>query len=418
MHNFHSVALSFSKAATSYQSHAHMQNAMGRELLAFLHQTLSAWGVSQNNTQDFPNADTIHISDIKQNYALSKMYFPVTLEIGCGPGNFTQKLISKLSFSKLILNDLSNHMLEQAYKKAVSQVKVQGEAQDSEINSSLVLEQSPSQVVATNIATIPVHNAITTPSATTAPSATGSLVDHRTLQVERLEGNILDVHAMVSSPVDLIVSNAVFQWLPLSEALAVCRKLAQLPDKTNRGVGAIWSLQDEVSQNHSWCGCCHGDKPRDTCVETAISNQGAELAKLTQYTKAARQDQNTKLAKKACLPQSKIPCLLAFSSFSAGNFAELKQLGHSGLDYVTLDEVRTYLERFTQCFAIGCKTQRQYFASSTELFRHLKLTGVNGLGRTLNAGRMRSLIKDYDRHFRDKKGVYLTWCPYYVVAML
>lgn len=307
MANFKNIAHSFSKAAGSYQQHALVQNAMGQELLAFLQQTLERWGYTEHA-------------------------WATLLEIGCGPGNFTQQVLSKLPLRHLLLNDLSPQMLEQARK--------------------LVTEEKPFESTEGMVDGIQLSNT----NHTSAGASTGASAASKPFTLRLIEGNILEVAGTIQEPVDLIVSNAVFQWLPLGEVLACCQRLAQ-----SKAAG-----------------------------KTANKTAG--------------------------------PVFLAFSSFSLGNFAELKSCmgaGAGGLPYLSLREIETQLKCHTLDFELRSEQRRQYFSSSRELLRHLKLTGVNGVEQApLSVGQMRALSREYERRFRDEAGVYVTWCPYYVVARL
>ena len=81
------IARNFEQAAATYESAALVQNAMGAELLAVLARTgLTVTGQA--------------------------------LELGCGPGNFTERLLSALPLQRLTLNDLSPLLVERAQARA------------------------------------------------------------------------------------------------------------------------------------------------------------------------------------------------------------------------------------------------------------------------------------------------------------
>lgn len=111
--------------------------------------------------------------------------------------------------------------------------------------------------------------------------------------------------------------------------------------------------------------------------------------------------------------------LLAFSSFYAGHFAEVKELTDVGLIYLTKEKVIEALESCQLDYQVYFDKELQYFNSSVELFRHLHETGVNGIATTpLSAGSLRRIMREYEERFSDERGVRLTWHPYYVIAKL
>ena len=111
--------------------------------------------------------------------------------------------------------------------------------------------------------------------------------------------------------------------------------------------------------------------------------------------------------------------LIAFSSFYEGNFAQIKKLTGVSLNYLTKEQVIRALDNSTIDYQVYFSTHEQYFDSSLALFRHLKDTGVTALSDVpLTASAFKELLRSYQEQYASPKGVCLTWCPYYVVALI
>ena len=90
---FDLIARNFEKAAATYERAALVQNAMGAELMAVPGRTLKEYDLAPSWQQ--------------------------ALEIGCGPGNFTELLLESLpSLKRLTLNDLSPSLVAAACERA------------------------------------------------------------------------------------------------------------------------------------------------------------------------------------------------------------------------------------------------------------------------------------------------------------
>ena len=111
--------------------------------------------------------------------------------------------------------------------------------------------------------------------------------------------------------------------------------------------------------------------------------------------------------------------LIAFSSFYEGNFAQIKKLTGVSLNYLTKEQVIRALDNSTIDYQVYFSSHEQYFDSSLALFRHLKDTGVTALSDVpLTASAFKELLRSYQDQYASPKGVCLTWCPYYVVALI
>ena len=298
------------------------------------------------------------------------------LEIGCGPGNFTTQLLNKLPIKDLCLNDLSLQMLEQNMLNLYEQGFITRDQQILSMQGHKSKWQPLPQA----------HQATDQPQATNKlQSFTAICGDARLLsklKVQAQEHELALAHGHVqakakaqehaqadgevaagaaagvfSSSFDLIVSNASFQWF---EDLAA----------------ALLGFQELASH-----------KTKATQEDAATLGQGYSV--------------------------------LAFSSFYAGHFAEVKELTDVGLNYLTKEKVIEALERCQLDYQVFFDEELQYFNSSVELFRHLHVTGVNGIAATpLSAGSLRRIMREYEERFTEKMGVRLTWHPYYVIAKL
>ena len=154
---FDLIARNFEKAAATYERAALVQNAMGAELMAVLGRTLKEYDLAPSWQQ--------------------------ALEIGCGPGNFTELLLESLpNLKRLTLNDLSPSLV------AAASARVRGRcgADRCQVDSCQV-------------------------NCCQVDSVVGDLTQGTTLEARY----------------DLVVSNATFQWFAdLDKALIKLKALA------------------------------------------------------------------------------------------------------------------------------------------------------------------------------------------------
>lgn len=286
------------------------------------------------------------------------------LEIGCGPGNFTTQLLNKLPIKDLCLNDLSLQMLEQNMLNLYEQGYITRDQQIWSLQGHKIKWQ-PQSIDQETTKQPQATNKLQSFSAICGDARLLSKLKTQAQEHEQAQDNV-QVEAEVAagaaagvfrSSFDLIVSNASFQWFEdLSAALLGFQELA------------------------------------------------------SQKTKATQED---------AAPLEQGHSVLAFSSFYAGHFAEVKELTEVGLNYLTKEKVIEALERCKLDYEVFFDEELQYFNSSVELFRHLHVTGVNGIAATpLSAGSLRRIMREYEERFTEKMGVRLTWHPYYVIAKL
>ena len=373
MVDFQRVHDCFSKAASSYYDDAVMQSKMASRLIDLICSNLPS-----TNTTCYAQAQ--HQSQDSHGYKV--------LEIGCGPGNFTTQLLNKLPIKDLCLNDLSLQMLEQNMLNLYEQGYITRDQQilsmqghKSKWQPQSIDQETTKQPQATN--KLQSFTAICGDARLLSkfkPKAQehehelalahghvqAKAKAHDPMQAKaRAQDNVqagVEVAAgaaagVFSSSFDLIVSNASFQWFEdLAAALLGFKQLAR-------------------------------QKTKATQEDAATLGQGYSV--------------------------------LAFSSFYAGHFAEVKELTDVGLNYLTKEKVIEALERCQLDYQVFFDEELQYFNSSVELFRHLHVTGVNGIAATpLSAGSLRRIMREYEERFTEKMGVRLTWHPYYVIAKL
>lgn len=379
---------SFSRAAPTYEQHAHMQNAMGARLCTLLKSFLSTRSrlipaLTATGCQGSPatcNGYSHGSADAAAHAAATDSVYSAAaagaaaaacsaaacgeagdkhdmmpmghagmrvLEIGCGPGNFTAQLLNNLPVSQLCLNDLSMAMIEHNLQ-AIAERQAASEVQLSKDSLNCPVQAHPEL----------------------------SYVCGNAMELSTADSDVLE------QPFDLIVSNAAFQWFSsLPDALQHCSVLAKgsssQPGSSSSQSG-MGCRQSGLSSSQSGMGCCKSSR-----------SQGATV--------------------------------LAFSSFYEGNFAQIRDMAGLSLDYLTCQQIEQAMAQVALPgeYEIVFDVQHQYFPGALELFRSLRDTGVTALSSTpLSAGRFRQLLARYEQLYASQKGVCLTWHPYYVIAIL
>ena len=369
MVDFQRVHDCFSKAASSYYDDAVMQSKMASRLIDLICSNLPSTNTSCS-------AQAQHQSQDIQGYKV--------LEIGCGPGNFTTQLLNKLPIKDLCLNDLSLQMLEQNMLNLYEQGYITRDQQILSMQGHTSKWQPLTQA----------HEATDQPQATnklqsfTAICGDARLLSKLKTQTQKHE--LAQTHGHVQAQVhDHVQAKAKTQDNEQAEGEVAAGSAA----------GVFGSSFDLIVSNASF----------QWFEDLAAALLGfKQLAR--QKTKATQEDAAT-------LGQGY--SVLAFSSFYAGHFAEVKELTDVGLNYLTKEKVIEALERCQLDYQVFFDEELQYFNSSVELFRHLHVTGVNGIAATpLSAGSLRRIMREYEERFTEKMGVRLTWHPYYVIAKL
>ncbi len=110
--------------------------------------------------------------------------------------------------------------------------------------------------------------------------------------------------------------------------------------------------------------------------------------------------------------------IFAFSTFGPENLQEIRSVTGEGLHYLSLDELTDALsESFDLLFAHEEKRVLR-FDSPLHVLRHLRLTGVTGMGKAVwTRGRLDAFCQDYTRLYGDKAGaVTLQYHPIYIAG--
>ncbi len=108
---------------------------------------------------------------------------------------------------------------------------------------------------------------------------------------------------------------------------------------------------------------------------------------------------------------------LAFSMYGSDNLREIKALTGIGLDYYSLEEIKTMVSASLSINV--CEEQRLLFPFShpLEVLNHLRQTGVNGISKKpWNRSQVQEFCTTYSNSYSDAHGVYLTYHPLYCVA--
>ncbi|OQX15819.1 MAG: malonyl-[acyl-carrier protein] O-methyltransferase BioC [Desulfobulbaceae bacterium A2] len=104
--------------------------------------------------------------------------------------------------------------------------------------------------------------------------------------------------------------------------------------------------------------------------------------------------------------------ILALALYGPDNLRELRELCGHGLDYPSLEDMRTLLAPWGTLLI--CQEQQQclWFDSPLAVLRHLRRTGANALTRRgWTRGDLARFITDYQARFGGERGVPLSYHP-------
>lgn len=108
--------------------------------------------------------------------------------------------------------------------------------------------------------------------------------------------------------------------------------------------------------------------------------------------------------------------IIAFSTFAPDNFKEIKSLTGLTLEYKTVDEIRSILEKDFEVLYLENFDYTMNFTNPLEILAHMKNTGVNAVS-TKHWGIKE--VKDFcDRYKENYPDLSLTYSPIIVVAKL
>lgn len=106
---------------------------------------------------------------------------------------------------------------------------------------------------------------------------------------------------------------------------------------------------------------------------------------------------------------------LALTSFISGNMEEIRTITGVGLPLLTLRQWLSLLPDSLELIVARDYTASLHFESPADVFRHLRLTGVNGLGRGASARiSMRNALERYPRMLDGM--CHLTYRPFILIA--
>ncbi|ECL2656570.1 malonyl-ACP O-methyltransferase BioC [Campylobacter jejuni] len=101
--------------------------------------------------------------------------------------------------------------------------------------------------------------------------------------------------------------------------------------------------------------------------------------------------------------------ILLFSTFAEQNLKEIKQSTGFGLNYFSLNELEQIFKVYFNEVKITQELIKLSFDNALDVFRHLKLSGVNSLGfYPLNKG----FLKEFEEKFQNK----LTYHPVFILC--
>ena len=108
---------------------------------------------------------------------------------------------------------------------------------------------------------------------------------------------------------------------------------------------------------------------------------------------------------------------LAFSIYGPDNLKEIRSLTGIGLDYFSLQEVQTLVEKYFSLDQSDQHLETFHFSSPVAVLDHLRKTGVNAVSRApWTPRRLQQFQEDYRTKFSDEQGVCLSYHPLYFVA--
>jgi malonyl-ACP O-methyltransferase BioC len=110
--------------------------------------------------------------------------------------------------------------------------------------------------------------------------------------------------------------------------------------------------------------------------------------------------------------------IIAFSTFGKDNFKEIKAVSNVGLEYKTLNVLKTIIEPYFDILHAEEWTQKEQFNSPKDVLKHMKLTGVNGLKNGFfGKEKLMEFTKKYQKQFsNNNETVNLTYHPIIIIA--
>ncbi|WP_161593890.1 malonyl-ACP O-methyltransferase BioC [Campylobacter armoricus] len=104
--------------------------------------------------------------------------------------------------------------------------------------------------------------------------------------------------------------------------------------------------------------------------------------------------------------------ILLFSTFGEKNFAQIKQSTNLSLDYFNLEQISQKLSKKFKIIKAKEDLINLKFDQTLDLFRHLKLSGVNALCDKFFISK--TFLKNYEKEFQNT----LTYHPIYFLCIM
>lgn len=110
--------------------------------------------------------------------------------------------------------------------------------------------------------------------------------------------------------------------------------------------------------------------------------------------------------------------IMAFSTFTKGNFSQIKSTTNQSLHYYDVDELVEKFSPFLRILHKKTLTQTLHFSSPIEVLKHIKNTGVNGISKQVwHKKQLHEFCKKYEK-FRTKDGYALSYHGWMFTATL
>lgn len=110
--------------------------------------------------------------------------------------------------------------------------------------------------------------------------------------------------------------------------------------------------------------------------------------------------------------------IMLFSTFGKENLSEIRILQGSGLHYLTSEETTQILSKYFEVHYYGEEYLRLEFDDPLAVLQHLKMTGVNGIGKRKiwTKGKLEKFVHEYSRLHTINGKVQLTYHPLYFIC--
>lgn len=108
---------------------------------------------------------------------------------------------------------------------------------------------------------------------------------------------------------------------------------------------------------------------------------------------------------------------ILFSTFAPDNMFEIKTITGKGLNYLSLQEWETTLNKSFEILHAEEGKITLFFDTPLEVLHHIKATGVNATGGEFwNRNKIKIFEKEYSQRYTVEKKVSLTYRPLYLLA--